>query len=153
MSRNHHCLRKYTRINHACSGPRISPSVSHVRKQRIRHEEDILQGELEKIKPQTFNGEHGKGEEVEAWLLEMKKYLQLHDYPSMVESRMETYHLQGKVAICWDQLKQSNHLDKKQISWRQFKGYFQEKYVFEHYNERKMKYFFELKLGIMTMDE
>jgi hypothetical protein len=45
---------------------------------------DILQGELRKIKPPTFNGEHRKGEEVEAWLLEMKKYFQLHDYPSRV---------------------------------------------------------------------
>jgi hypothetical protein len=36
-----------------------------------------LQGELRKIKPPTFNGEHRKGEEVEAWLLEMKKYFQL----------------------------------------------------------------------------
>ena len=35
---------------------------------------DILQGELKKINPPTFNGEHRKGEEDEAWLLEMKKY-------------------------------------------------------------------------------
>jgi hypothetical protein len=32
------------------------------------------------IKPPNFNGEHMKGEEEEAWLLEMKKYFQLHDY-------------------------------------------------------------------------
>ena len=88
MSRNHHCLRKYTRINHAWSGPRISPSVSHVRKQRIRHEEDILQGELEKIKPQTFNGENMKGEYVESWLLQMKKYFHPHDFLSRVEARI-----------------------------------------------------------------
>jgi hypothetical protein len=53
----------------------------------------------------------------------------------------------------WDQLKQSKHLDEKKVSWRQFKGYFQEKYLSEHYYERKMKEFFELKLGSMTMDE
>ena len=35
----------------------------------------------------------------------------------------------------------------------QFKGYFQEKYFSEHYYERMMKEFFELKLGSMTMDE
>jgi hypothetical protein len=39
------------------------------------------------------------------------------------------------------------------ISWRQFKGYFQEKYFSKHYYERKMKEFFELKLGTMTMEE
>jgi hypothetical protein len=48
--------------------------VSPIRRQRIRPEADIFQGELKKIKPPNFNGEHRKGEEVEAWLLEMKKY-------------------------------------------------------------------------------
>jgi hypothetical protein len=77
-----------------------------------------LQGELRKIKPPTFNGEHRKGEEVEAWLLEMKKYFQLHDYPSRVEARIATYHLQGKETMWWDQLKQAKHLDEKKVSWR-----------------------------------
>jgi hypothetical protein len=38
-----------------------------------------------KIKPPTFNGDHRKGEEVEAWMLEMKKYFRLHDYPMRKE--------------------------------------------------------------------
>jgi hypothetical protein len=33
---------------------------------RRRHGVDILQGELMKIKPQNFNGENMKGEEVKA---------------------------------------------------------------------------------------
>ena len=33
------------------------------------------------------------------------------------------------------------------------KGYFQEKYFSEHYYERKMKEFFELKFGTMRMEE
>jgi hypothetical protein len=53
----------------------------------------------------------------------------------------------------WDQLKQAKNLDEKRISWRRFKGYFQEKYFSEHYYERKMKEFFELKLGTMTMEK
>jgi hypothetical protein len=52
-----------------------------------------------------------------------------------------------------DHLKQANHLDEKKVSWRYFKGYFQEKYLSENYYERKMKYFFELMLGSMKMDE
>jgi hypothetical protein len=79
----------------------------------------------------------------------MKKYLQLHDYPSQVEARITTYHLQGKETIWWDKLKQSKNLDEKRISWMQFKGYFQEKYFSKHHYERKMKYFFELRLGTM----
>ena len=90
MNKHNHSPRKSTRRNHASSGPGSSPGVSHVQRQRRRFEADILQGELRKIKPPTFNGEHWKEEEAEAWLLEMKKYFQLHDYPSRVESQIET---------------------------------------------------------------
>jgi hypothetical protein len=83
----------------------------------------------------------------------MKKYFQLHDYPSHVEARISTYHLQGKETMWWDQLKQANNLDEKRISWRKFKGYFQEKYFSKHYYERNMKEFFKLKLGTMKMEE
>jgi hypothetical protein len=77
----------------------------------------------------------------------------LHDYPSRVEAIISTYHLQAKVSMWWDQLKKSKNLDEKGISWRKFKGYFQEKYLSENYYERNMKEFFELKLRTMTMDE
>jgi hypothetical protein len=53
----------------------------------------------------------------------------------------------------WDQLKKTKHLDERKVSWRQFKGYFQEKYLSNNYYKRKMKEFFELKLGSMTIDE
>jgi hypothetical protein len=124
-----------TRRAHASSRPRSSPSVSHVKRQRRMHEGHILQGELKKIKPPTFNGEHRKGEEVEAWLLEIKKHFQLHDYPSRVETRIATYHLQEKETMWLDQRKQAKHLDEKRVSWRKFKGYFQDKYLSEHYYE------------------
>jgi hypothetical protein len=83
----------------------------------------------------------------------MRKYLQLHDYPSNVETKIATYHLQGKTTMWWDQRKQAKHREENKVSWSQFKGYFQDKYLFEHYCERKMKDFFELKLGTMTMEE
>ena len=53
----------------------------------------------------------------------------------------------------WAQLKKAKNLDEKRISWRKFKEYFQEKYFSEHYYERKMKEFFELKFGTMSMEE
>jgi hypothetical protein len=66
MRRCHHYPRKSTRRTHASLGARSSLSVSHVWRQRIRLEGDILQGELRKIKPPNFNGKNRKGEEVEA---------------------------------------------------------------------------------------
>jgi hypothetical protein len=76
----------------------------------------------------------------------------LHDYPSRVEDIIATYHSQGKTYTWWDQLNQVKHLDEKRISWRQFKGYFQERYLSGHYYERKMKELFEPKLGSMAME-
>jgi hypothetical protein len=64
--------------------------VSLVRRQRRRPQADILQGELGKMKPPTFNGEHKKGEKVEASLLKMNKYFQLQDYRSRVEVKIAT---------------------------------------------------------------
>jgi hypothetical protein len=62
MSRCHHSTRKSTRRTHAILGPRSKPSVSYVWRQRRRLDADILQGEIKKIKPPTFSGEHNKGE-------------------------------------------------------------------------------------------
>jgi hypothetical protein len=59
----HHSPRHSTRITHASSGLGSNPSVSLVWRKRRMPEADILQGELRKIKPPTFNGEHMKGEE------------------------------------------------------------------------------------------
>jgi hypothetical protein len=67
--------------------------VSLVRSQRRTPKGDILQGEIRNIKPLNFNCEHRKGEEIEACLLEIKKYFQLHDYPPMEETIIATYHL------------------------------------------------------------
>ena len=36
---------------------------------------DHMEGEFKKIKPTSFDGESKTGEEAEAWLLEIKKYL------------------------------------------------------------------------------
>jgi hypothetical protein len=48
---------------------------------------------------------------------------------------------------------QVQHLDERKVTWREFKRYFQNKYLAKRYYDRKMKEFFELKLGSMTIDE
>jgi len=39
-----------------------------------RNQFDHLEGEFKNIIPYTFNGESNIGEEVESWLLDIKKY-------------------------------------------------------------------------------
>jgi hypothetical protein len=53
----------------------------------------------------------------------------------------------------WDQFMQVQHIDEKKVTWREFKRYFQNKYLTKRYYDKKMKEFFELKLGSMTIDE
>jgi hypothetical protein len=63
---------------------------------------DELKGEMNKIKPPTFDGEHKKDEYVEACLLGMKKYFQLHNYSSHAKGKISIYHLEGKASMWWD---------------------------------------------------
>jgi hypothetical protein len=75
-SRHHHHSQKNShRRSHS------SPIPSPVRKHR-RYGVDGLKGEMNKIKPPTFDGDHKKDEDVETWLLGMRKYFQLHNYSS-----------------------------------------------------------------------
>jgi hypothetical protein len=52
----------------------ISSSPSSVRNNSTSSGVDELQGEMNNIKPHTFDGEHKKDEDVETWLLGMRKY-------------------------------------------------------------------------------
>jgi hypothetical protein len=45
------------------------------------------------------------------------------------------------------------HIKEKEVTWKEFKRYFEKKYLNKRHYDRKMKEFFELKLGSMTIDE
>jgi hypothetical protein len=89
---------------------------------------DELQGEMNKIKPPTFDGEHKKDEDAEIWISVMRKYFQLHNYSSQEEGIFVIYQLKGKVSMWWDQFVQVQHIDEK-VTWREFKRFFQKKYL------------------------
>jgi hypothetical protein len=98
-----------------------SLEVSPIRHQRRRHEVDNLQGDLRKLNPPSFDGEKEREDDVEAWFLGLRRYFQLHNYSSNLEARIDTYHLHGKDAMRWDQLKKVEHINEKRITWKQFK--------------------------------
>jgi hypothetical protein len=114
---------------------------------------DELKAEMKKSKHPTFDGEHKKEEDVEAWFLGMRKYFQQQNYSSHAEERISMYQLKRKVSMWWDQLVQVLHIKEKDITWKEFKRYLEKKYLTKIYCNRKMKYLFELKLGSMTIDE
>jgi hypothetical protein len=101
---------------------------------------DSLKGELSNIKPPSFDGEREREDNVEACrLLGLRRYFQLHNYSSNLEAIISTYHLHGKVAMWWDQLKQVEHINENRITWKQFKKYFQKEYLTEHLYDKKWK--------------
>jgi hypothetical protein len=77
-----------------------------------------LQGEMNKIKLPTFDGEHKKDEDGDTWLLSMIKYFQLHNYSSHAEGRIVIYRLKGKASMWWDQYVQVQHIDEKKVTWK-----------------------------------
>jgi hypothetical protein len=60
---------------------------------------DELRGEINKIKPPTFDVEHTKDEDVETWLLGVRKYFELNNYSSHAEGRIFIYQLKGKASM------------------------------------------------------
>jgi hypothetical protein len=88
---------------HSSREAHSSSSPSPTRKHR-RSGMDELKGEMNKIKPPTFDGEHKKEEDVETWFLGMRKYFQLQNYSSHAEGRIAMYQLKGKASMWWDQL-------------------------------------------------
>jgi hypothetical protein len=149
--RNVRRLRRHS-LKHSNKETHSSSSPSPTRKHR-RSGVDELKGEMNKIKPPTFDGEHKKEEDVETWLLDMMKYFQLQNYSSHAEGRIAMYQLKGKESMWWYQRVQVQHIREKDITWEEFKRYFEKKYLTKRYYYKKMKEFFELKLGRMTIDE
>jgi hypothetical protein len=76
VGRHHdHSQGRSKRKEHSSSSP--SPTRKH-----RRSGVDELKGEMNKIKPPMFDGEHQKEEAAETWLLGMRKYFELQNYSS-----------------------------------------------------------------------
>lgn len=70
-----------------------------------RSDRGYLRDEFKKAKPPTFDGEMKKPQDVEAWLLGMRKFFRLHDYLDNMKSRVATFCLKGKANIWWEDVK------------------------------------------------
>jgi hypothetical protein len=98
VTRHHrHSLKHFNKRTHSISIP------SPTRKHRI-YGVDELKGEMNNIKPPTFDREHKKDEYVETWLLGMRKYFQLQNYSSHAKGRIVIYQIKGKESIWWEKL-------------------------------------------------
>jgi hypothetical protein len=74
--------------------------------------------QLRKLKQPSFKGEREREDDVEAWFLRLRRYFQFYNYSSNLEARISTYHLHGKAAMWWDQLKKVDHINESRITWK-----------------------------------
>ena len=86
-----------------------------------------LQGEFRKIKPPTFDGE--AEEVVEAWLININKYLQVYEYSSNLEAKLVIYQLREKATLWWKEVKNVRSIDEHDITWELFQQYVKDKYL------------------------
>jgi hypothetical protein len=61
--------------------------------------------------------------------------------------------MKGKASMWWDHLVKVKHIREKKVTWKELKRHFEKKYLTKRYYDKKMKDFFELELGSMTIDE
>jgi hypothetical protein len=64
------------------------------------------------------------GEEVEAWFLGMRMYLQVHYYCRNMKARMTIHNMNNRASIWWEDLKNVNKHSENKTSWKLFKRYF-----------------------------
>lgn len=70
--------------------------------QEVKKQKVELQGEFQKIKPPTLDGQ---AEEVaESWLIIMNIYYQVYEYSSNIKSKLAIYQLREKTTLWWEEV-------------------------------------------------
>ena len=87
-------------------GPTRDSSSSSHGNERKRRYKNHSRDEFKKAMPPTFNGEIKNGQEVEAWLLGIRKYFQVQDYSGNMKARVAIFNLTGRKSIWWEHFRQ-----------------------------------------------
>ena len=77
-----------------------SSSSSHNNERKRRYQNHSHE-EFKKERLHTFNGEIKNGQELEPWLLGMRKYFQVQDYSGNMKARVSIFNLTGRASIWW----------------------------------------------------
>jgi hypothetical protein len=104
-------------------------------------------------KTRTFDGEIKKGEEVETWLLGMRKYFQVHNYSKNTKVKITIFDLNEGAFVWCEDLKEVKVFKENKLTWKQFEKYFKKAYLLEKYYDGKIKKFHEHKLGQILFQE
>ena len=80
-------------------------------------------------------------------MLEMAKYFKVHDYPNKVKYQLAIYHLNGKVAQWWRDLKLTKNLKNEKFNGKVLKGCFKTNIRMNFSLTRRKRNFMNLKWG------
>ena len=133
-------------------GSTVGSSSSSHHNKRKRHYQNRSTDEFKNARPSTFNGEIKDGQEAEACLLGMIKYFQVQEYSGNMKARVSIFNLTGRESIWWENFRQVKKINERKIVWKQFQKYFKENYIYDRYNDDKIKEFHELRLGQQTIN-
>jgi hypothetical protein len=62
------------------------------------------------------------------------------------------FNMNGGDSIWWEDLKEIKWIKERKFTWKQFERYFFKAYLFEKYYDDKIKEFYELKMGKLTLE-
>lgn len=68
-------------------------------------------------------------------------------------ARLETYQLQGKSTLWWEEIKMTWGIEEQEITWHDFQKHFKDNYLTERFYNQKENEFHNLRLGQLTMEE
>ena len=84
---------------------------------------------FKKATPPTFDGNVKKLEYDKAWLLRMNNFFRLHDYLENMKAKIEVFSLKGRTYILWEDVKHVRGIGMEELSWNEFKIFFENKYL------------------------
>ncbi|XP_057835020.1 uncharacterized protein LOC131045453 [Cryptomeria japonica] len=127
--------------------PRAEEQLGH----RARIEEELAK-DLKRIAPPTFNG-NTIDDGVEAWVIEMGKYFELHNMSNETKAVWVAYQLTGEPATWWDNEKSKKKLQPGDITWEIFLQSFRKRRLPQLFFDTKMTEFQNLTQGGMTVTQ
>ena len=99
-------------------GSTSGSSSSSYRNERKRHYQNHSCDEFKKARPHIFNGEIKNGQEVESWILGMRKYFQVQDYSGNMKARVAIFNLTGRASIWWEHFRKVKKTNERKMVWK-----------------------------------
>jgi len=87
-------------------------------KKKNRYSQISPTEEFKNAKSPTFDGEIIKEEQVEAWLLGLRKYFWVHNYLENTKENITNFNFNGGASMWWEDLKEIKVLKESKLTWK-----------------------------------